>query len=64
VACCVMCAGRAFPEDVPSKEDWMRREWIADHSYIALQNPPSRKHGKVLPPVRPPLPPPELLKIE
>jgi hypothetical protein len=29
VACCADCAGRADPEDVPTKDIWWRREVIA-----------------------------------
>lgn len=34
VACCPQCAKRAEPKDVPSKEDWCRREDIATPSFI------------------------------
>lgn len=34
VACCEHCASRAFPEDVPSKRVWCRREAIANRPTI------------------------------
>lgn len=37
VACCIECAKRATPDDVPTKPRWCRREWIADHSYRARE---------------------------
>jgi len=43
VACCEACAERGHREDLPTKEQWMRRERIADHSYAA-------QHQKPIPP--------------
>lgn len=46
VACCQACAKRAYREDVPTKEVWMRRESIADNSFGApplLPPKPTRK---------------------
>jgi predicted amidophosphoribosyltransferase len=40
VACCERCAARGYPEDLPTKEEWIRRERIADHSYSARPVPP------------------------
>ena len=31
VACCGPCAERAEPKDVPTKDQWFRREMIASH---------------------------------
>lgn len=35
VACCEKCAGRAHREDLPTKEQWFRRERISDHRHCA-----------------------------
>lgn len=34
VACCKHCAGRGDPKDVPTKDQWCRRERIAHHPTI------------------------------
>lgn len=46
VACCEACARRAYREDLPTKEEWMRRERIADHRYCASPVPPPKTTSK------------------
>jgi hypothetical protein len=46
VACCEACARRAFREDLPTKEQWMRNERIADRAYSASPVPPPKPTRK------------------
>lgn len=46
VACCQACAARAFREDLPTKEQWMRRESICDHRFSARPVPPPKSTRK------------------
>lgn len=34
VACCKSCAEKAEPEDVPTKQEWIRRERIASKGFM------------------------------
>lgn len=45
VACCIECARRGYEEDVPTKEQWCRRERIADRSFMGRPLDPPRRSG-------------------
>jgi hypothetical protein len=46
VACCEACAARAHGVDLPTKEQWCRRERIADHRFNAAPVPPPKTTRK------------------
>lgn len=50
VACCPVCASRADEKDVPTKQEWCRREKIAERPTLGEI---ARRSEKVYPPVVP-----------
>lgn len=41
IAVCEQCAGRAYPDDLPNKAQWLRRERIAEPDFRVSIGPPT-----------------------